>query len=213
MGLEERNYPEWRWVREADLFHTNGHIRRISLSCFTGALVQRFYKRSQTWEIWALKLTRKHTWSGNPSTSAATPAGFVSHLPGLRWKVPEYPVKPVCHNSARGWYLLTCKPANLHFTNASFKCIFCDWGAQREWIGPGTCRHGSLVWFLHHKTAGGKSLSKPVRNDQNSGWQQLWISVSRQCCKVLQGPLPLLGWPTARWKTQIVDDKRALFHH
>lgn len=58
MDLDECNYPQWGRMCEADLFHMNGHIRRISLSCFTGwrAVVQRLTKQSEL-EIWALKLT------------------------------------------------------------------------------------------------------------------------------------------------------------
>lgn len=54
MDLDERNYPEWGRMREADLFHMNGRIRRISLSCFAGrrrALVQRFTKKEPDLEI------------------------------------------------------------------------------------------------------------------------------------------------------------------
>lgn len=51
-----------------------------------------------------------------------------------------------------------------------FQMHICNWVEQRESIGPGTCRNGSLIWFLHYKLWG---QSVPMINVQKLVWQEL----------------------------------------
>lgn len=70
------------------------------------------YKATEL-EIWPKWTTDSHKMESlhtrvNALYICVCPCRSVSCLPRLRWKFWDRRVKPVCHNSAWGWYLLTC---------------------------------------------------------------------------------------------------------